>query len=156
MSLGQRPIVGPSEFEYLGYSNASDPQGHNGRVSIECLIMPTAKKQFFNQTSLGREWEGFWNSLWSRAGEALATSDEVHLIGYSVPEYDARARELLAKRIEKNAQIRVCCHSGTTGVVESLKHLGNIHVQPAYARTFEGWVSGMKLGQTPNPAFSQH
>ena len=147
LSLGQRPIIDPSEFEYLGYSNASDPQCHNGRTKIEGLIMPTANKKFYNETSFGREWEGFWDSLWLQAGEALNSSNEVYLIGYSVPEYDARARDLLAKRIDTGAAIKVCCHNGTAGVVESLKklkHFGNIDVQPACATTFASWVSSMK------------
>jgi hypothetical protein len=146
MSLSQRPVIATPEVEYLGYSNASDPRSHNARVSIECLIMPTAKKKFFTQTSFGREWEGFWDSLWSQAGEALEISNEVHLIGYSIPEYDTRARELFATRIRKGVPTRVCCHSDTARVVESLKLFGNTHVQSACSTTFEGWVSNMKLG----------
>ncbi|MGB6875302.1 MAG: hypothetical protein WBD87_04650 [Candidatus Acidiferrales bacterium] len=130
LSLGRRPIIDPSEFEYLGYTNRSDPLSHNGQARIEGLIMPTANKKFFNETSLGREWEGFWNSLWSRAGNALEISEEVHLIGYSIPEYDTRARELLATSINKSAAIKVCCHSGTMGVIEALKHLGRSRYTP--------------------------
>jgi len=147
LSLGQRPVIDRSEFEYLGYSDASDPQCHNGGVRIESLIMPTANKKFFTETSFGREWEGFWNFLWLQAGEALNSSNEVHLIGYSVPEYDARARNLLAQRIDRSAATRVCCHNATAGVIESLKKLRsseNIDIQPACATTFERWVSCMK------------
>ena len=111
--------------------------------------MPTANKKFFNGTSLGREWEGFWDSLWLQAGEALNSSNEVYLIGYSVPGYDARARDLLGKRFNKNAAVRVCCRNGTADVIESLKkliHLGNTDIQPARATTFEDWVSSMKPG----------
>ncbi len=151
MSLGQRPVIGASEFEYLGYADSSDPQDHKSRVSVECLIMPTARKQFFNQTSLGREWEGFWDSLWSQAGEALANSSEVHVIGYSIPEYDARARDLLATRIGESALIEVCCHSGTSAVVESLKRLGHLHVEPACSTAFEGWVSSTETHGTRGP-----
>ena len=63
LSLGQRPIIDPSEIEYLGYNNASDPRCHNGGVRIESLIMPTANKKFFTETSFGREWEVFWDFL---------------------------------------------------------------------------------------------
>jgi len=149
LSLGQRPIIDPSEFQFLEYGNASDPQCHNGRARIESIIMPTANKKFFNGTSLGREWEGFWDSLWLQAGEALNSSNEVYLIGYSVPGYDARARDLLGKRFNKNAAVRVCCRNGTADVIESLKkliHLGNTDIQPARATTFEDWVSSMKPG----------
>lgn len=145
-SLGQRPIIDPAEFQFLEYGNAADPQCHNGRVRIESIIMPTAKKKFFNETSLGREWEGFWDSLWLQAGEALNSSNEVYLIGYSAPEYDTRAKNLLAKTIDENAAVRVCCHNGTDGVIQSLKkleRLEDIDIQPACATTFEGWVSSM-------------
>lgn len=147
LSLGQRPIIDPSEFEFLEYSNASDPQGHNGRVRIESIVMPAANKKFYSETSLGREWEGFWDSLWLQAGGALNSSNEVYLIGYSVPEYDTRARNLIARRVDTGAEIRVCCHNGTAGVLESLRKLrrfGDIDVQPACATTFAGWLSSMK------------
>jgi len=148
LSLGQRPVIDPSEFEFLGYGSASDPLSHNGRVRIESIIMPTANKRFFRETSLGREWEGFWDSLWYQAGEALRASRKVYVIGYSFPEYDTRARELLAKKICKNIKVEVCCHDGSMAVIDSLKkltHLRNIQVQPACATTFDGWISSMEL-----------
>lgn len=140
LSLGQRPVIDSAELDFLGYSNASDPQCHNGQARIESPIMPTAKKRFFNQTSLGREWEGFWDSLWLQAGKALNASNEIHLIGYSVPEYDTRARELLATQINKSAAVKVCCHTDTASVIERLERSGKIHVQPACAATLEEWV----------------
>ena len=141
LSLGQRPIIDRVELEYLGYGNASDPRCHNGKVRIESLIMPTANKTFFIETSLGKEWMDFWNSLWLQAGEALKGSEQIYLIGYSLPEYDTRARELLATQVNRSAAIKVCCHTETASVIERLKHLGNIRVQPACAATFEEWVS---------------
>lgn len=144
LSLGQRPVVDPFELEYLGYCGASDPQWHDGKARIVSLIMPTANKVFFIPTSLGHEWEGFWDSLWSQAGQALSESEEVLLIGYSVPEYDGRARELFATSIAKDAQIKVCCHGGTDGVIESLRRLGLIQARRASAPTFEGWIANAK------------
>ncbi len=147
-SLGQRPIIDPSEFEYLEYTNVSDPRCHSGRVRIESIVMPTAQKGFYNETSYGREWEGFWNSLWLQAGEALVASNEIHLIGYSVPEFDTRAVELLATGISKIASVSVCCRSGTGGVVKSLKRLGIPQAQPAPAITFEALVSSAVPNRT--------
>jgi len=149
LSLGQSPVVDSSELEYLGYRCDSDARGHSPRPNIEALIMPTADKKFFNETSFGREWEGFWDSLWHRAGEALRISNEVYVIGYSIPEYDTRARTLLTAKTNKNAKVRVCCHDGTTTVVEALKQVmlpRNIEVQRACASTFESWISCMKHG----------
>jgi hypothetical protein len=136
--LGERPVIDSSEFEYLGYPNGSDPKCHDGRVRIESLIMPTAEKRFYNQTSSGREWEAFWDSLWAQAAESLYDSEEIYLIGYSVPEYDTRARELLRQKIRADIPVRVCCHSGTDDVVRSLKSLGIRGAEPARKPTFEG------------------
>ena len=147
LSLGQRPIIDRSEFEFLEYSNASDPQDHTGRVRIESIIMPTARKQFYSETTFGREWEKFWDSLWLLAGEALSRSNEVYLIGYSVPVYDVRARNLIETRLGTGAVMTVCCRNGTTGVVESVGKLfprRNIEVRPACDTTFAGWVSAVK------------
>jgi len=146
--LGRRPIIDPSEFQFLGYDHASDPSCHNGQARIESIIMPTANKRFFNQTSLGREWEGLWDSLWHQAGESLKDSSEVYLIGYSIPEYDSRARDLLAKRVSSTATVRVCCHHTTLAVVESLRNLAHpkaTDIQPVRITTFEGWVSSLGL-----------
>jgi hypothetical protein len=151
LSLGQRPIIDPGEFEFLEYSNASDPQCHRGRVRIESIIMPSAKKKFYKETTFGREWQSFWDSLWLQAGEALNRSNEVYLIGYSVPDYDARARNLLETKVGTGATIKVCCRNGTAGVVESLKklcHQGSVDVQPACVTTFAGWVSSMNPEST--------
>ena len=147
LSLGRRPVIDATEFQFLEYENASDPQCHNGRARIESIVMPTAKKKFFNETSLGREWEGFWDCLWLQAGEALSKSREIHLIGYSVPEYDARARQLLANRLSNgDVAVRVCCRNGTSDVVGSLKKLVNLEnadIRPAHATAFESWVSSI-------------
>lgn len=143
MSLGQRPSIDRSEFEYLGYTSFSDPECHDARTRVESMIMPTANKRFYIETSLGREWEGFWDSLWLQASAALEQSEEVHIIGYSAPKYDTRARDLLAASIHERARIRVCCRSGTSGVIASLKellHLRNVVIQPACSTTFDDWV----------------
>jgi hypothetical protein len=142
LSLGQRPIIDRSSFEYLGYTNMSDPlQGCNGPV-VQSLIMPTANKRFFQETSSGRQWESFWDGLWCQAGKALRASNEVYLIGYSIPEFDVRAREMLVASVE-TAAIKVCCRRATGNVIDSLKRLVHAEVQPACATDFEGWISCM-------------
>lgn len=144
--MGQRPVVQKAEFDYLGYENASDPQCHDGRVRIKSIIMPTANKKFFLDTSAGREWEGFWDSIWSQAAMALKRSSEIYLIGYSIPEYDTRARELIRSQIRRGTPIRVCSHSGTPDVTQVIKSLGHVDVCATHPQTFEGWTgSGANL-----------
>lgn len=138
--MGLRPIIQKAEFDYLGYENGSDAQCHNGRVQIASMIMPTANKKFFLDTSAGREWEGFWDSIWSQAATALKTSDEVYLIGYSIPEYDTRARELIRSKVRSHVPIIVCCHDATTGVIKSLRNLGHTGACSAGQHTFEDWI----------------
>ncbi|MFZ0739184.1 MAG: hypothetical protein WBL70_18295 [Candidatus Acidiferrales bacterium] len=148
-SIGLRPVIDRSEFEYLGYSDAWDPRCHNGQIRIESVVLPTLNKRFFNETSLGREWESFWDSLWFQAGDGLAHSDEVHIIGYSVPEFDARARELLGAKIGDGARVSVCCRRGTSTVIESLRQLTRsrrVDVGAACSDTFDDWVSCTNLG----------
>jgi hypothetical protein len=142
-SLGRRPVIERSELEFLEYKGISDSSCHDRtKAKIESLIMPAAKKKFYKQTSLGREWEDFWDALWEQAGEALYESEEVHIIGYSVPEYDERARALLSGNMRPEALIKVCCHGGTGAVVEALTQLCTSNkVQPASATTFEGLVA---------------
>ena len=139
--MGERPIIQKAEFDYLGYENGSDPQCHDGRVRIESLIMPTATKKFFLDTSAGREWEGFWDSIWSQAATALKTSDEVYLIGYSIPEYDTRARELIRSKVRPHIPINVCCHDATAGVIKSLTNLGHAGACSTGQHTFEDWIT---------------
>jgi hypothetical protein len=143
-SLGERPVIDRVEFEYLGYDGLSDTRCHNGRVRIDSLIMPGAKKQFYIDTSLGREWSEFWDSLWYQAEDALRMSDEIYIVGYSLPEYDARARDLLAKGIQEDARVNVCCHTATRGVVESLKQIGLVAAVSCEAATFEEFLSGRR------------
>jgi hypothetical protein len=142
-SLGPRPVIGSSELKYLEGGVEFDPLSHDGGASIECLILPTARKKFFNETSLGPEWKDFWDSLWFQAGEALAASTEVYVIGYSAPEFDVRARDLLARKIDKRAIVNVCCHDGTNSVAESLRNLVESEVRPTEPCTFEGWLSSV-------------
>jgi hypothetical protein len=138
--LGERPVIRRSEFDYLGYENGSDRRCHKGPVQIDSMIMPTAKKRFFFDTSSGREWEGFWDSLWAQAATALSSSDEVYLIGYSIPAYDTRARDLIRSEIRPDVPIEVCCHDGTSSVVKTLREVGFGRASAAIDRTFDGWI----------------
>jgi hypothetical protein len=135
--LGQRPVITSPELEWLGYPNARDPRCNNGRVQIGSLIMPTEQKKFYFDTSAGHEWEEFWNEIWFAAARQLRTADEVYLIGYSIPECDTRARELLRSAVGDRVPVKVCCHAGTHAVVNSLKKMGVSGAEPASKLTFD-------------------
>jgi hypothetical protein len=106
-SLGQYPVIAEPDVAYLGYSEFSGRVFKGGGVSMKSLILPGRCKQFFVETSFGREFEGFWDELWSQGNRALQKADRVVICGYSMPKADVRARNLLLTNTNKEASIIV-------------------------------------------------
>jgi hypothetical protein len=96
-------LMDPSDFSFLQFRDVRDPEslriGRGG--AVPAIVMPTRRKQFFEATSFGHEWEPFWRELWRQAEEVLTTSDELVMIGYSMPEADEAARALLLGHLAK-------------------------------------------------------
>ncbi len=106
-ALGEYPVIAETDTKYLGYSEFSGRVFTGGGVSMESLILPGRCKQFFVETSFGKELEWFWNSLWNQGAQALKKADRVVICGYSMPKADERARQLLLKHTKKDASITV-------------------------------------------------
>jgi len=126
-SLGSRPtIFFRQDFDFLGYPNdVRDPQcGQVDKAAgFPAIVMPTLHKRFFEQTSLGREWGQFWNSIWEQAAHALSIAESIAIIGYSMPEADQHARELLLQRSNRHAQLTICSGSRSTAIrAEFISH----------------------------------
>ncbi len=139
--LGRRPVIPTPEMIYLG-THLVDPRFRTGTGFVANLIMPAANKKFFIETSFNpRELEDFWDLLWLQAKEAIATSDEVHIIGYSLPEYDNRARDLLLQSMRRETEVRICCRSGTNDLVELFRNSGFTNAHKGADGTFEGWLN---------------
>jgi hypothetical protein len=119
---GPRPcLFGDRDFTYLGYSEqVRDPlrRGITRTGANPALILPTLHKDFFHQTSFGREWEPFWNYIWEQAQQSLRSAEKIVVIGYSMPVADERARELLLKHSNPNAEILVFSGSRTGAICE--------------------------------------
>jgi hypothetical protein len=138
--LGWRPVIPTPEMIYLG-TDLVDRRFRMGTGFAPMLIMPAANKKFFIPTSFdARELEGFWNSLWFQAREAIAASDEVHIIGYSLPEYDNRARDLLLRTMRRETEVSICCRSATNDLVKLFRDSGFTNARAGADGTFEGWV----------------
>jgi hypothetical protein len=138
-SLGRRPVIPTPELEYLD-ARSVDPRFVMGTGYVPSLIMPVAKKKFFMETSFGREWEDFWDSLWVQAEQAVAASDEIFIIGHSLPEYDERARKLLLETVRQDADVTVCCRSGTEALVRLFESRSFKNSHPGADGTFENWL----------------
>jgi hypothetical protein len=139
LSLSSRPVIAPQEFQFLGYKSIRDPKFNEGGV-INALIMPALNKQFCKKTSLGTEWESFWDHLWGQAMTALQRSEEIVIHGYSLPYADLRARNLLFQPSNRRARITVCCRNDSERIAKEFCRQGFSSVT-ALSNTFEEWVT---------------
>jgi hypothetical protein len=143
--VGTRPVIfGYRDFEYLGYpKEVQDPESHGVARSggIPAIIMPTRNKRFYLESSLGREWEMFWDHLWKQAQKALRSSDEVVLIGYSMPPADQRARNLLLENVPRHARLRLFCGSSNNEVRAEFASHGFNQIETFGDSRFEAFLS---------------
>ncbi|HUI41400.1 MAG TPA: hypothetical protein VL523_05475 [Terriglobia bacterium] len=139
-SLGDRPVF-PWGFDHLGYPGVSDPRYVLGPlIRSGSLVLPSRKKEYFVRTSLSpREREGFWNSLWAQATEALRQAAEVTLIGYSVPAADERAQKLIFGCRNSTAAVTVCCKRDNRRLSDEFQRNGFENVRTDLL-SFEDWL----------------
>jgi hypothetical protein len=138
-AFGSRPAFGTDDLNDLGYPDLIDPRLSRTSSAVQPLIVPTNHKQFFFQTNLGREWEGLWKRLWSRARRAVQKSERVVVSGYGMYPIDRRGRNLLLRgRVE--GEIEVCCGGDSARIVEELQGHGR-RAHQAEQTFFEDWVS---------------
>lgn len=143
-SLGERPAMFfRSDLEYLGFPDFVDPLCANLRraASVAAMIMPGLPKDFYFQTSYGQEWTAFWDNLWYRSQQALQKADELTIIGYSMPDADQRARELLLGTANKAIALTLCCGSATARIEQQFRSHGFTHFRHTSTPTFAGFLS---------------
>jgi hypothetical protein len=134
-----RPLIDTSELAFLGYRGHSDPL-YSGPIAetFGTMILPARCKQFFVETSLGRLHEEFWDDLWIQAVDSLKRSEEIVICGYSIPELDERACDLLLRK-NYSASVEVCCGRDSQRIVAQLLSAGrNAHA--ARETHFDGWL----------------
>lgn len=139
-----RPWIDSSEVAFLGYPGQTDPLFNRPIADTAgTMILPARCKHFYIETSLGRLHEQFWDLLWTQASEALRRSREVLICGYSIPEFDIRASELLLNE-SYSASIEVCCGGDTNRVVLQLRSAGR-NANAAEETHFDGWLNSRQL-----------
>lgn len=150
-SLGERPVIyGTRSFETLGYPDGTRDSLCPSRppAGQPSLIMGLHKR-FYSETSFGRERGAFWQCLWSQAAEALASSEGIVIIGYSMPEADQAARNLLLKRSNRRSRVSVCCGSGSRGIQQMLRDNGFDNVEIPGRGFFEDYLARNSISHTP-------
>ena len=141
-AFGERPLIPDSELRFLGYEHSIDPRfPRGGATAIPPMILPSGCKQFYFETSFGREGESFWDSLWNEAEEALQRSDRVAICGYGLLPVDERACRLLLEG-QLSASVEVCCGDDTARVVQKLRDCGR-NARSAEHVLFQDWVASV-------------
>jgi hypothetical protein len=131
-------------FSFLGYEpSIVDPhcQGISQTGGQTALILPTQNKKFFHPTFAGKEWEAFWNYIWAVAAEAVRLADKIVIVGYSMPQADERARELLLKRSNPGAEILVFSGGSSQDICHEFGKHGFQRVSSRGAGKFEDYLT---------------
>lgn len=151
--MGGRPVIHTVDAEFLGYK---DFIGHTfpGGAAIMSMILPGRIKQFFYDTSGGVEFKGFWDWLWSKAAEALRNSERVVICGYSMPDADTRARELLLGKARKSRKVTIISGNDNEHIAKDFLAAGFRDVQPFNDGLFKEWLLSLNLNvqKAANPS----
>jgi hypothetical protein len=145
-SMGDAPVIHRADLRFLGYEEFSGRTYESGGAP-PCLVLPGRTKQFFYDTSMGREFSGFWESLWSQAEQALRDCEKVVICGYSMPSADARARELLFENAGNAIPIEIVSGNDTERIAQGFKSAGFSDVTESQDRYFSDWVGRLTGGE---------
>jgi hypothetical protein len=95
----QRPAIMPHDLAYLGYVDR-DPAWREGGVDRPRIVLPGRKKSL--RTKL-------YQVLWSAAANALRRAERLVIVGYSMPDADEAAQQLLLGATNRDAEVNICC-----------------------------------------------
>jgi hypothetical protein len=138
-SMGEAPVIHRADLRFLGYDEFAGRTYESGGAP-PCLILPGRTKQFFYDTSLGREFAEFWASLWLQAQRAQQICENVVICGYSLPEADTQARQLLFEGIRTTTPVEIVSGSDTGRIAEEFRRAGFSRVAESRATYFSDWV----------------
>ena len=130
------PAIAPQDLADLGYGDRLNPAFKAGGVDRPRLILPTKEKRF--EPIL-------FGPLWSLAEDSLRRASELIVIGYSFPEADQRATQLVPDRTNREACVTVCCRMDGSRICELFRSRGFANVTDA--DSFESWLRCSKPGE---------
>ena len=105
--------------------------------------MSGSAKQFYYDTSLGREFAEFWESIWSQAKAALRGCEKVVVCGYSLPAADDRARKLLFENVQRTAHVEIVSGSDSERIANEFRELAFTRAAPSQGKYFSDWVGAV-------------
>jgi hypothetical protein len=140
--LGERPVIyGSRNFVSLGYPPGPRDANYSSTSApgAEPALIMGLYKRFYSTTSFGCEHAGFWESLWCQAAESLKVSDDVVIIGYSLPAADADARQILLHATNREAHVIVCCGDHSKAICKEFNKAGFENVDISGEGFFEDY-----------------
>lgn len=143
-TLGDCPVIHAADARHLGYKKFKGNTYPGGGVSMKSLILPGRCKRFVIETSFGPEYEGFWDALWSKGAEALKESDRLVICGYSMPEADTRARNMLLNIKNKNIRITIICGEQSENIAKCFRKARFKRVRAFKGKYFDSWLRSSK------------
>jgi len=128
-----RPILYSPELEFLGYQGLGDRKAREGADAGAhvTMILPERSKRFL--------WKDLFDCLWGKAEAALRESEEIVVVGYSLPLADQRARAMILNRSRKGACVTVCCGRDSDKIAREFRESGFTNVNWIQGSTFEEW-----------------
>lgn len=137
-SLGQHPVIHRVDLNFLGYDTFAGHTYETGGA-FPCLILPGRTKEFFYDTSFGREYASFWNHLWGQAADAVKRSDKIVVCGYSLLPVDQRACDLLLQMPRKETPVEIVCGQQTERIAQDFRTAGFTDVTAFQGGYFADW-----------------
>ena len=137
-TLGNQPLIHRADLDFLMYEDFSG-QTYESGGAFPCLILPGRTKEFFYDTSFGREYAEFWDLLWSQAAEAVERCDKIVICGYSMLSVDQRACDLLLRTPRKQTQIEVISGNQTERIANDFRCAGFENVEASGILYFRDW-----------------
>jgi hypothetical protein len=129
--------------DYLGFPDFVDPLcAHvDAAASLPAMIMPALPKEFYFATTYGQEWKPFWDDLWKHARCAIEQTNDLVIIGYSLPVADGRARDLLLGTTNKSVRLTICCGTATPNLEQEFRAHCFTAIQHIADPTFAGFLT---------------
>ena len=148
--FGPRPVLSDGEMGFLGYTNQRDIDFRNAQSGIRpTLILPTPSKDFFVNLGDRQELGQFFDDLWNQAKNALSQSNRLVICGYSMPDTDERATELLlGNLIGRGSRITVVSGSKSGDIARRFLEQGYKYATAAEKNRFEEWVVSSAAAQS--------
>lgn len=145
-SMGNHPVIHRADLKFLGYETFAGHTYQSGGA-FPCLILPGRSKEFFYDTSFGHEFGDFWEHLWSHAAAALRVAQKIVICGYSLPEADERARDLLFLRPQREAGIEIVSGDQSERIAHEFSDAGFRSISTFKNGFFAEWC---QANQTPS------